>query len=246
MNQSFYTGAVGAQQQMYVLNVQGNNIANVNTIGFKAEKTRFTSLMRQRLESIEEGNQTSGVGARLLMTSTDHAPGTLMQTGRIHDYAINGDGYFAVVDLRTNEVTFTRNGAFEVTFYERMMGEDELGNPIMQIVQTLTDGEGRFVLGRNGNIITVTDPNAAQNIGIFDYANYDGMLHQSGTEFLPVDKNGNLYYGTGDLTQGMLEGSNVDLAESFAKVIEAQRAYSMALKVVQTSDEIESTINNLR
>ena len=126
------------------------------------------------------------------------------------------------------------------------MGEDEFGNVVTQTVQTLTDGEGRFVLGRNGNIITVTDPNAKQNIGIFDYGNYDGMLHQSGTEFLPVDKNGNLYYGTGELVQGALEGSNVDLAESFAKVIEAQRAYSMALKLVQTSDEIENTINNLR
>ena len=126
------------------------------------------------------------------------------------------------------------------------MGEDEFGNVVTQTIQTLTDGEGRFVLGTNGNIISVTDTEARQNIGVFDYGNYDGMLHQSGTEFLPVDKNGNLYYATGELVQGALEGSNVDLAESFTKVIEAQRAYSMALKLVQTSDEIENTINNLR
>ena len=246
MNQSFYTGAVGAQQQMLVMNIQANNIANVNTIAFKGEKTRFTSLLYQQLESIEEGNQASGVGARLLMTSTDFSSGMLTPTGSAQDYAILGDGYFAVVDLTTNEVTFTRNGSFAVTYYERVMGEDEFGNVITQTVQTLTDGEGRFVLGRNGNIITVTDPNAKQNIGVFDYGNYDGMLHQSGTEFLPVDKNGNLYYATGELVQGALEGSNVDLAESFTKVIEAQRAYSMALKLIQTSDEIENTINNLR
>jgi len=246
VNQSFYTGAVGAQQQMNVMNIIGNNIANVNTTAFKAEKTRFTSLLRQQIESIEDGNQSSGVGARLLMTSTDHSEGMLMQTGRAQDYVIRGDGYFALVDLNTNEVTFTRNGAFEVTFYDRVMGEDEFGNPVIQTVQTLTDGEGRFVLGRNGNIITVTDPYAMQAIGVFDYGNYDGMLHQGGTEFLPVDKNGNLYYGTGELVQGALEGSNVDLAESFTKVIEAQRAYSMALKMIQTSDEIENTINNLR
>ena len=246
MNQSFYTGAVGAQQQMNVMNIIGNNIANVNTTAFKAEKTRFTSLLRQQMDSIEDGNQTSGVGARLLMTSTDHSEGMLMQTGRSQDYMIRGDGYFALVDLNTNEVTFTRNGAFEVTYYERNMGEDEFGNPIIQTIQTLTDGHGRFVLGRNGNIITVYDRDAMQNIGVFDYGNYDGMLHQSGTEFLPVDKNGNLYYGTGELVQGALEGSNVDLADSFSKVIEAQRAYSMALKMLRTSDEIEETINNLR
>lgn len=246
MNQSFYTGAVGAQQQLNAMNIISNNIANVNTTAFKAEKARFTSLLRQRMESVEDGNYSSGVGARLLMTSTDHSAGALMQTGRAQDYVIRGDGYFALVDLSTNEVTFTRNGAFEVTYYERNMGEDEFGNPIIHTVQTLTDGHGRFVLGRNGNIITVTDPNVMQNIGIFDYGNYDGMLHQSGTEFLPVNKNGNLYYGTGELVQGALEGSNVDLAESFSKVIEVQRAYSMALKMIQTSDEIESTINNLR
>lgn len=246
MNQSFYTGAVGAQQQNFAMNVHGNNIANVNTTAFKAEKVRFSALLRQQLESIEDGNHSNGVGARLLMTSTDFSQGPLTDTGRFQDYMILGDGYFAVVDLTTNEVTFTRNGAFQVSFYERTIGEDEMGNPITETVQTLVDNEGRFVLGKNGNIITVTDPLAKQEIGVFDYGNYDGMKHQSGTEFLPIDKNGNLYYGTGELLQGVIEGSNVDLAEVFTKVIEAQRSYTMALKMIQTSDEIETTINNLR
>lgn len=246
MNQSFYTGAVGAQQQMLALNVQANNIANVNTVAFKSEKPRFMALLRQQMESIEDGNYSSGVGGSLMMTSTDYAMGQLTSQGGVQDYTILGDGYFAVVDLQTNEVSFTRNGAFRVTFYERMIGADELGNPVYETVQTLVDNQGRFVLGKNGNIITVTNPNEKQNIGIFDYGNYDGMRHQSGTEFLPVDKNGNLYYGTGELLQGALEGSNVDLAESFTKVIEAQRAYTMSLKMIQTSDEIETTINNLR
>ena len=247
MNQSFYTGVVGAQQQMKALNVQGNNIANVNTIGFKGEKSRFTSLFHQQMESIEEGNQSTGVGARMLMTSTDFSAGNLTPTGRSQDYAIRGDGYFAVVDLATNQVSFTRNGSFVVSYYERNTGrEDENGNPIMETVNTLTDGEGRFVLGRNGNIITVYNKDEMQNIGIFDYGNYDGMLHKSGTEFLPIDKNGNLYFGNGELVQGVLEGSNVDLAESITKVIEAQRAYTMALKMVQTSEEIEEAITRLK
>lgn len=246
MNQSFYTGAVGAQQQMFAMNVQANNIANVNTVAFKSEKPRFMALLRQRMESIEDGNYSSGVGGSLMMTSTDYSMGRLTSQGGAQDYTILGDGYFAVVDLNTNEVTFTRNGAFRISFYERMIGTDEFDNPVYETVQTLIDNQGRFVLGRNGNIITVTNPNEKQNIGIFDYGNYDGMRHQSGTEFLPVDKNGNLYYGTGELHQGALEGSNVDLAESFTKVIEAQRAYTMSLKMIQTSDEIETTINNLR
>lgn len=247
MNQSFYTGAVGAGQQMLNLNIQSNNMANVNTIGYKAQMSRFGSLFHQRMDSITGADDSNGVGAALLMTSTDHMQGAPIHTGRTQDYMIDGNGYFALVDLNTNQVTFTRNGAFEVAQYERVTGEvDANGNPITETVMTLTDGEGRFVLGRNGNLIIVTEPDIMQNIGIFDFGNYDGMEHVQGTEFLPIDKNGNLYYGTGELRQGMLEGSNVDLTESMTKLIEAQRAYSMALKMLQTSDEIETTINNLR
>lgn len=247
MNQSFYTGAVGARQQMLNMNIQGNNIANVNTIGYKAQLSRFASLFRRDLDTINGGNDSIGVGAGLLMTSTDHAQGAYMATGRSQDYFINGNGYFALVDLSTNQVTFTRNGSFAIAEYERVTGEvDANGIPITETILTLTDGEGKFVLGRNGNLITVTDPHAMQNIGVFDFGNYDGMEHVSGTQFLPVDKNGNLYYGTGELMQGGLEGSNVDFAQTMTKLIEVQRAYSMALKMVQTSDEIETTINNLR
>lgn len=247
MNQSFYTSAVGARQQMLNLNIQGNNMANVNTIGYKAQLSRFASLFHRDLETIHGENESIGVGAAMLMTSTDHTQGAYMATGRAQDYYIDGNGYFAVVDLKTNEVTFTRNGAFYVTEYERVTGEmDANGVPITETILTLTDSEGRFVLGRNGNLITVTDPNAMQNIGVFDFGNYDGMEHVGGTRFLPVDKNGNLYYGTGELVQGGVEGSNVDLAETMTKLIEVQRAYSMALKMLQTSDEIETTINNLR
>ncbi len=247
MNQAFYTGAVGARQQMLNMNIQGNNMANVNTIGYKAQLSRFAALYHRNLDTISGGNDSIGVGAAMLMTSTDHVAGNFMATGRTHDYYINGNGYFALVDLNTNQVTFTRNGAFEVVPYERVTGEsDANGNPITETVLALSDGEGRFVLGRNGNIITMTDPNAQPNIGIFDFGNYDGMEHVRGTEFLPIDKNGNLYYATGELVQGGLEGSNVDLTETMTKLIEVQRAYSMALKMMQTSDEIETTINNLR
>ncbi len=247
MNQSFYTGAVGARQQMLNLNVQANNMANVNTYGYKAQASRFASLFHQRVNTISGGDDSNGVGAAMLMTSTDHRPGTVLHTGRFQDYSINGNGYFALVDLGTREVTFTRNGAFAVSPYERATGElDEDGNPVMETAMALTDGQGRFVLGRDGDIILVTDDMAKQDIGIFDFGNYDGMEHISGTEFMPIDKNGNLYYGTGELSQGTIEGSNVHLADSMTKMIEAQRAYNMALKMLQTSDEIETTINNLR
>ena len=247
MDHSFYTAATGAQQQMRNLNIQANNMANINTVGYKAQMSRFGSLYQQRMDSITGADDSYGVGAALLMTSTDHSQGAPLYTGRDHDYMIDGNGYFALVDLNTRQVTFTRNGAFNLTTYERATGEvDAEGNPVIETVLTLTDEEGRFVLGRNGNILVVTNPGLKQDIGIFDFGNYDGMEHVEGTEFLPVGKNGNLYYGTGELMKGALEGSNVDVAEAMTKLIEAQRAYSVALKMVQTSDEIENEINKLR
>lgn len=247
MDQSFYIGAVGAHQQLRRLNIHGNNIANVNTYGFKAEKARFTSLMYRNLRGTESDQLPYGVGTRLLMTSTDFVQGGVVDTGRPQDYMIEGDGFFALVDLATGEVSFTRNGAFSMAEYQRPGEEvDEEGNPILETVFCLSDENGRFVLSREGGLIEVTDPSAAQPVGVFDYSNYDGMLNQDGTRFLPVDKNGNLWIASGTVHQGSLELSNTDLAEEMTKVIESQRAYGLALKMVQTSDEIESTINGLR
>ena len=249
MNQSFYTGAVGASQQMLRLNVQGHNIANLNTFGFKAERARFSALMYQNMLGAEQGEMDElpyGVGTRLMMTSTDFAQGAPADTGRPQDYMIEGEGFFALVDLNTGEISFTRNGAFSMAEFVRDSGEvDEDENPIMETVFMLSDEEGRFVLSESGGMIEVTDPLAKMPVGVFDYSNYDGMLKITETRYLPVDKNGNLWQATGKVVQGVLEMSNADLAEEMTKVIEAQRAYGLALKMVQTSDEIETTINSL-
>lgn len=251
MNQSFYVGALGAQQQMLRMNVQGSNIANVNTYGFRAEKARFTNLIYQNLLSIHEEEELPvGVGARMLMTSTDFNSSGVLTTGRPLDHMIEGEGFFGLVDLATNEVSFTRNGAFTKSSLRRATGEDAAGNPIIEEQYYLSDGEGRFVLSNVGELIPVPAGNnedmEALPIGVFDFTNYDGMAHLADTRFLPVEKNGNLWLGNGIVRQGVLELSNVDLADEITKVIEAQRTYSMALKMVQTSDEIETTINSLR
>lgn len=247
MNQSFYIGAVGAHQQQQRMNVQGDNIANVNTYGFKASSGRFESLMYENMQGIDDAQLPAGAGAKLLMTSTNFQPGAVVSTGRAQDYMIDGDGFFALVDLATNEVSFTRNGAFSIAEYQHPTDEvDENGQPVLETVFCLSDGQGRFVLNDRGALLEVTDPAAEQPVGVFDYSNYDGMVHLGGTRFLPVDKNGGLSMGAGTLVRGSLELSNVDLAEELTKVIESQRGYQMALRMVQTSDEVETTINGLR
>ena len=84
------------------------------------------------------------------------------------------------------------------------------------------------------------------SLGVFDYAIHEGMVHVDSSRFSPTDRNGQLYLGTGVVKRGYLEMSNTDLALEFVKVIESQRAYSYCLRMVTTSDEIETTINGLR
>lgn len=251
MNQSFYIGAVGAQMQQRRMNIIGDNIANLNTTGFKANRSDFTALMYQNHRGALNGEDNTqlpmGVGTRLLMTSTNFAQGPVVDNQRSLDYMIEGDGFFALVDLTTGEVSYTRNGAFTMSEFERSTDEvDEDGQPVTEKIFCLGDGTGRFVLSDQGGLIEVTDPAQKLPIGIFDYANYNGLRQLDDTKYMPIDKNGGLWYGTGKLQQGVLEGSNADLAEEYTKVIESQRAYGMALKMVITSDEIENTINNLR
>ena len=122
MNQSFYIGAVGAQQQLQRLNIHGDNISNVNTNGFKANRAHFAALLYQDHRGVEE-ELPMGVGTSLLMTSTDFSQGGPADTGRTLDYYIDGAGFFGVVDLITGEVTFTRNGAFYLSELVRETGE---------------------------------------------------------------------------------------------------------------------------
>ena len=227
--------------------MQGNNIANVNTYGFKAERGRFASLMHADIRAIGDRQLPVGTGAAMWTTDTDFVSGATAQTGRVQDYAISGEGFFALADLKTGEISLTRNGAFQVSELQRPTEKvDENGQPIMETVMYLSDGQGRFVLSTTGGMIEVTDRNVQQPVGVFDHISYNGMEHVEGTRFLAVEKNGDLRLGTGTAMSGMLEMSNVDLAEEMTKMIESQRAYGMALKMVQTSDEIETTINNLR
>ena len=255
MNQSFFIGAVGAHQQLKRLTVHGNNIANLNTYGFKAERSRFASLMYDDLKGVGEAAGgggdfemlPSGVGAALWTTDTDFKSGAMAETRREQDYAIAGEGFFAIADLATGEITLTRNGAFVISELMRPTGEvDENGQDIQERIYYLSDNEGRFVLSDTGGMIEVEDEHKRQPVGIFDYMNYDGMEHVNDTRFRAIEKNGAIRQGGGELRQGFLEMSNADLADEMTKVIESQRAYGMALKMVQTSDEIETTINNLR
>lgn len=302
MNMSFYTGAVGAYMQNKRMNVQANNLANVNNYGFKAERATFHHLMYGNVVGIDDELLPKGSGTKMAKASVDFDTGGYVETGYTFDFAIEGDGFFALYDPTNGEISFTRDGAFMMARFEISPDENaepeidpETGEPVetgpvydpetelwidpetgepaedgpvydpeaglwfdpetgeeVEIPKTevwrLSDNEGRFVLDSNGDFIEIElplDREADLDVGVFDYRIYDGMLHLDSQRFMPIDKNGDLYLGTGTVIRGFLERSNVDVTQEMIKVIESQRAYSYALRMVQTSDEIEQTINGL-
>lgn len=245
MNQSFYTAAVGAWQQQERLNVHGNNIANVNNYGFRAKRPVFSDLMIDYINGAQEDEMPRGTGAYMVTADTDFNPTGFADTGRAMDYAIEGDGFFALWDPATGTYSYSRDGSFTMSQY---MLDDGTGTGNLATHWYLSDGLGRFVMSRTGQLIEVDIENldAALPVGIFDFINTNGMVNVSENRFEPVEKNGQLRVGTGKLVQRMLEQSNVDLANELTKVIESQRSFTYALKMIQTSDEIETTVNGLR
>ena len=162
--------------------------------------------------------------------------------------------------MPSGEISYTRDGAFTAAQYWVDPTEEEIAAAEANGEEAqpkpewrLSDNEGRCVLDPQGNFIVLDMDEVKENraglelrLGVFDYAIREGLEHADSCRFVATDKNGQLYLGTGVVKRGLLELSNTDLAQEFIKVIESQRAYSFCLKMVTTSDEIETTINGLR
>ena len=104
MNMSFYTGAVGAYMQNQRMNVQANNIANVNNYGYKAERATFHHLMYGNVTGIDDEQLPKGTGTKMVKASVDYETGGYTETGFTFDFAIKGDGFFALYDPSNGEI----------------------------------------------------------------------------------------------------------------------------------------------
>ena len=234
MNASFYSGARGMITEQDKLNVISNNIANVNTVGFKAKSSIFMDLMYYNMHSQER--VTTGTGVRMQHTNTDYSSnGVTEERGDGLNFAIvDQDGFFMLRDQVTNEVTYTRAGNFSVSLHND------------GYFYLLSDAQ-KYVLDANGNPIRYMNGELTGQPGVVTFANTNGMLSVGSTEFRPVAKNGNPILVNGaNVLRNYLELSNTDMAQEMSDTVVASRAYTYALKMVQTSDEIEQTINGLR
>lgn len=254
MNLSFYNGALGARMQQERLNVIANNVANVNTEGFKSKNAIFSNLVSMNLNASENANTNlrAGSGVKLEKTDTNMKDGSLRQTDNPLDFAITGEGFFAVQNPADNSISYTRNGTFIQS--ERADGAFYLAT-----------SEGHLVLGKDNQPIKLfgkeeeemladldEEGNAKpqtlkERIGVFAFDNYNDMTSAGSNRFIPVEKNGAPTLMEGNrIAEGAVESSNVDFAQEMTRIMETQRAYQYALKMVSTSDEVEGIINSLR
>lgn len=257
MNQSFYTGALGAGGQQANFNVISNNFANVNTVGFKSQYSVFSDLVYTEVRNSDEESQAkTGSGTKLDYTKTNMANMPYKTTNLENDYAIEGEGFFMLKDPVTEDITYTRDGRFQMsrlddTYYlvnadgKRVLNMDQEEITYEVKPATYPDSEDETEDEEEEELEEGEhDPRA---IGVYTFSRRDGIQSIGNNEFTVTEKNGEpILLEKAKVIQGALEESGTDLALEMTRMMESQRAYSYALKMVQTSDEIEATINTLR
>lgn len=244
MYQSFYSAYVGASQCNKRLSIIANNLANVNNNGFKPKEAAFSELIERNLNDSEDAvtELQSGVGSRVARTYTSFEVDAFQETKSPYDFAITQrNTFFMLQDPDTGAITYTRDGHFH---------RAEMADGFY----LMTDSQ-KYVLDQNGQPMRadITDVvnggtiESGQEIGLFTFNNPSRLMSVTANEYVPSDAGVTaIPVEERVLLQGMVESSGTDVAEEFTHAIECQRAFTYALRMVTTSDEIISTINNLR
>lgn len=233
MIRGFYASKLGMIAQQNSLNTIANNVANINTIGFKPQVTAFSSLL---YENIDGGGGTAistGHGAKVQKIGIDFTQGFLQPTGRALDCAIEGTGFFAVQNRETNTTTYTRDGNFHIS----VEGDQNF----------LVDARGNYVLGQDNNPLDISAGFEADNLGVFAFDNPYGLTLLGSNQYTVSDRSGQPEAdNVSILRTGYLESSATDSATEMVKMLEANRAFSFNSRIVQSTDEMEKTVNQLR
>lgn len=259
MLRALYSSAAGMQSQQTNLDVIANNLANVNTTGFKKSKAEFQDLLYQtsRTAGAESGagNQLPtgvqiGHGSRLVATSKIFTTGELTQTQEQMDVAIKGDGFFEV-QLPNGERAYTRDGSLKIGPTGQIMTSD--GLVVQSGFQNIPPGTQNIDISTGGEV-TTTGPNGRQTfrIQLARFANPAGLENMGHNLYKETTASGAAELGSpgengfGETHQYFLEMSNVKVVEEMVNMILAQRAYEINSKAVQASDEMMQLSNNLR
>ena len=259
MIQSLYSGATGMEAQQLNLNNISNNLANANTTGFKRSKIEFQDLLYQKPRAVgaDAGGGAVvptgvelGNGSRVVSTAKVFTQGELKQTGEKFDIAIQGDG-FLQVQRPDGTFGYTRDGALKVDGQGRVITSD--GLLVLSGFQPVPTGTTGFSISSTGEV-SVQSASGTQNfrIQLARFANATGLRSLGGNIYEETPASGTVELGSpgeegrGTIIQGFLESSNVNIVEEMVNMIQAQRAYEINSKSIQTSDEMLKNIAELK
>lgn len=271
MLRSLYSGVSGMRGFQTKLDVIGNNIANVNTIGFKGSRAMFKDILSQTVAGVTApadgaggvNAKQIGLGVTLSAIDTVHTPGSAMTTNVVTDLRIDGDGFFAVRDGEDGGIFLTRDGNFKMDAAGqivtsdgyRVMGADD----VLPVIDTAAITA--FSIDQNGQFIGVnadgtTAPIDGMQIAVVKVTNPSGLEKVGGNMYrvTPNATEGDVVFsvpndpevGTGAIISGQLEMSNVDLTGEFTEMIVAQRGFQANSKIITTSDEVLQEVLGLK
>lgn len=261
MIRALYTSATGMQAQETNIDVISNNLANVNTTGFKKSTASFQDLLYQTV--VEPGAPSSsttanptgiqvGMGVKTASVQKVFSQGDLQSTNNPLDVAIEGDGFFQV-QLPDGTAAYTRSGSFRLSQEGTLVTSD--GYTLDPAITIAPEVES-ITIGKDGKVFTKS-PGAAANtevgtITAVRFPNNSGLKATGQNLYIESESSGTPTTGTfseegfGRLSQGFLESSNVSVVEQVVNMITAQRAYEASSKGISTSDEMLSQAINLK
>lgn len=261
MLRSLYTAATGMIAQQTQIDTTSNNIANVNTIGYKKNRAEFADLMYQTMEYAGTSTSTTtksptgievGLGVRPTAITKLFGQGYFKETGNNLDMVIAGDGFFQI-QLPDGTTAYTRNGAFKLDAEGNVVNSD--GYLLVPGI-TVPEDATQISVGVDGTISVLQPGNQEMNnIGQIELANFinPAGLHALGdNNFINTSSSGEVIIGVpglngmGQIRQGFVEMSNVKLVEEMTDLITGQRAYEANSKAVTTSDEMLQIVNQLK
>ncbi|MBP7783892.1 MAG: flagellar basal-body rod protein FlgG [Aliarcobacter sp.] len=260
MIRGLYTAATGMNSMQHQIDVTSNNIANVNTTGFKQDRAEFQDLMYETLNyTAGQTSQTTinptgidvGLGVRVSGIQKNFSEGDLKLTSNTLDLAIEGKGFFQI-ELPSGETAYTRNGAFKLNAEGMVVNSS--GYPLVPNI-VIPEGAKNVSIGKDG-LVSYTDgagvTAGGEQITVTDFINPAGLIPMGGSLFMQSDASGDALEGNpteeqfGAIQQGMIELSNVKLVNEMVDLITAQRAYEANSKAITTADSMLDTVNRLK
>ena len=254
MIDALYISSTGLRSQQEQIDVISNNVANMQTPGFKRGRVNFAEIAALPIQGEGKGVTlgTHGGGARVVSTTQEFAAGPLQPTRSPLDLAIDGNGFFEIEDLNGNRF-YTRSGRFRLDDQGYMSATN--GMRLAGGAQ-IPQGASDVLVAANGEVSALLDGSSERtvlgNIELVMFATTEGLESVGDNLFRAGARSGGALpavageAGAGKLQQGYLEQANVDMIDEMTGLVLAQRAYQLNARVLQASDQVLETINNLR